>query len=93
MILTNFLEPKKMRDVRTIIFHQVSHGDLCYVSESEGFCFTFFIPRKQTGWGPIGKKVPSWMGPLVLLVCTIYGVTPSQYSCDFWEGIPHHILE
>ena len=49
--------------------------------------FYFFVSRKQTGWGPIGKKVPSWMGSLVLLVCTIYGVTPSQYSCDFWEGI------
>ena len=30
-----------MRDIRTstIIFHQVSHRDLCYVSENEGFCF------------------------------------------------------
>ena len=34
-----FLETKKMRDVRTIIWAAVSRRDLCYVSENEGFRF------------------------------------------------------
>ena len=34
-----FFETKKMRDVRTIILAAVSRGDLCYVSENEGFRF------------------------------------------------------
>ena len=34
-----FLETKKMRDACTIIFHQFSRRDLCYVSENEGFRF------------------------------------------------------
>ena len=34
-----FLETKKMRGVRTIIFHQFSRRDLCCVSENEGFRF------------------------------------------------------
>ena len=62
----DFVNIKKMRDARTIIFHQVSRRDICYVSENKGFRFTFFVSRKQTGWGPIGKTVPSWMGSLVL---------------------------
>ena len=35
----DFNETKKMRDVRTSRFHQVSRRDLCYVSENEGFRF------------------------------------------------------
>ena len=34
-----FFETKKMRDVRSIIFHQFSRRNLCYVSENEGFRF------------------------------------------------------
>ena len=33
------LETKKMRGVRTIIVHQFSRRDLCYVSENEGVRF------------------------------------------------------
>ena len=32
-------KPKKMRNVRTIIFHPFSYRDLCHVSENEGFRF------------------------------------------------------
>ena len=39
MIFDDFLETKKMRNVRTIILAVVSGRDLCYVSENEGFCF------------------------------------------------------
>ena len=35
----DFLNVKKMRDVRTIILAVVSRRDLCYVSENEGFRF------------------------------------------------------
>ena len=38
-IFCAFLETKKMRGVRTIIFHQFSRRDLCYVSENKGFLF------------------------------------------------------
>ena len=39
LISDDFDKSKKMRNVRTIIFHQVSRRDLCYVSENEGFRF------------------------------------------------------
>ena len=36
-ISDDFDKPKKMRNVRTIIFHPFSRRDLCHVSENEGF--------------------------------------------------------
>ena len=39
VILKDFKNIKKMRDVRTIILAAVSRRDLCYVSENEGFRF------------------------------------------------------
>ena len=39
LISDDFDKSKKMRNVRTIIFHQVSRRDLCYVSENKGFRF------------------------------------------------------
>ena len=39
LISDGFNKSKKMRNVHTIIFHQVSRRDLCYVSENEGFRF------------------------------------------------------
>ena len=39
VVLSIFVETKKMRDVRTIILAAVSRRDLCYVSENEGFRF------------------------------------------------------
>jgi len=38
-ISDDFDKSKKMRNVRTIIFHQASRRDLCHVSENKGFCF------------------------------------------------------
>ena len=38
-ISDDFDKPKKMRNVRTIIFHPFSRRDLCHVSENEGFRF------------------------------------------------------
>ena len=38
-IFCDFMKTKKMRDARTIILAAVSHRDLCYVSENEGFRF------------------------------------------------------
>ena len=38
-ISDDFDKPKKMRNVRTIIFHSFSRRDLCHVSENEGFRF------------------------------------------------------
>ena len=38
-ISDDFNKPKKMRNVRTIIFHPFSRRDLCHVSENKGFRF------------------------------------------------------
>ena len=38
-ISDDFDKPKKMRNVRAIIFHQFSRRDLCHVSENKGFRF------------------------------------------------------
>jgi hypothetical protein len=44
-ISDDFDKSKKMRNVRTIIFHQVSRRDLCHVSENKGFRF---VKNKKT---------------------------------------------
>ena len=90
-VFFDFMKINKMRDARTIIFHQVSRRDLS-MSEKQRIPLYLFVSRKQTGWGPIGKTVPSWMGSQVLQVHTIYGVTPSQYLWDFLGGMKARYL-
>ena len=47
LISDDFDKSKQMRNVRTIIFHQVLRRDLCHVSESEGLCFAENKQKKK----------------------------------------------
>ena len=65
VIFDNLDDHKKMRDLRTIIFHPVSRRDLSYVSENEGFRFRkkdVILMTSVSGQMAHGRQIALWSG-------------------------------